>query len=117
RRHPTEEDKRITELSFANNLIILDPDQFPFTNHKYPYPVNPRYRYYRFISHKEWERLYLTHCAGKPTTANFRRALDPNFYLKKLYIASFTPVQKLREFAVARRDRGQKKWLETKSAS
>ncbi len=103
RRHPTAEDIRLTELSFANNLIILDPDQFPFTNHKYPYPVNPGYRYYRFIAHKEWERLYLAYCDGKDTAARLKSALDPDFYLKRLYIASFTPLQKMRELAASRR--------------
>ncbi|HXJ43668.1 MAG TPA: WavE lipopolysaccharide synthesis family protein [Bryobacteraceae bacterium] len=103
RRAPTDEDIWLTELTFANNLIILDPDQFPFTNHKYPYPVTPGYRYYRFIAHKEWEALYLKYCAGKQTAALLKQITDLDYYLKRLYIATFTPLQKMREFAIARR--------------
>ena len=103
RRYPTPEDIRLTEVTFANNLVILDPDQFPFTNHKYPYPMSPAYRYYRFVTFKDWERLYYKYCARDRGTLLWKQLSDPDFYLKKIYIATFHPLQKVREFAVSRR--------------
>ncbi|HXJ41013.1 MAG TPA: WavE lipopolysaccharide synthesis family protein, partial [Bryobacteraceae bacterium] len=57
----SDENTRLTEITFANNLIILDLPQFPFIIHKYPPPVSPAYRYYAFIAHREWKHLYHQH--------------------------------------------------------
>jgi hypothetical protein len=102
RRDATKEDIRVTEISFANNLIILDPDQFPINSTKDPYPGSgPAHRFYRLLLHKEWERLYLNYCAEKEATAALKAATDPDFYLKRIYAATFKPLQKIRERAVA----------------
>lgn len=92
---------RLTELTFANNLIILDLKQFPFVVHKYPLPLKPWYRYYRFISHKEWEWLYDTHCAGRSAVALLRKLSAPEFYMKRAYVAGHKPWQKLKPLARA----------------
>jgi hypothetical protein len=86
---------RLTELSFANNLIILDLNQFPFVVHKYPLPLKPWYRYYRFLSHKEWERLYAHYCCGAPVLP----VMDPNYYLKRAYVAGCEPWRKAKTIA------------------
>lgn len=106
RRAPTPADISLTELTFANNLIILDPNQFPFVNHKYPYPLMPGYRNYRFIAHKEWEWLYLQRCAGNRAAAALRKAADKDFWLKNLYVAAFGPQQAFRKAAAAWTNRG-----------
>jgi hypothetical protein len=89
----------LTKLSFANNLIILDLKQFPFVVHKYPLPLKPWYRYYRFLSHKEWERLYYSYCAGFSAASSFKKAIDPDYYLKRAYVAGYAPWQKLKQIA------------------
>jgi hypothetical protein len=91
---------RLTELSFANNLIILNLDQFPFIVHKYPLPLHPWYRYYRFLSHEEWQWLYEYYCCGPSARLVLKKMATPDFYLKKAYIAAFSPWQRLK--AVAR---------------
>jgi hypothetical protein len=91
------ENIRITELSFANNLIILDPDQFSFTNHKYPYPVARSYHYYRFISHRDWRCLYRRHCQGRPWAAALERLTNPHWYGKLAYASAYTPLQLYRK--------------------
>jgi hypothetical protein len=89
----SRENIRITEVSFANNLIILDPDQFPFAVHKYPYPTQPAYRYYRFLSHEEWRWLYRQHSEGKPVTAALERLSSSHWYGKLAYTAAYGPLQ------------------------
>jgi hypothetical protein len=88
---------RLTELSFANNLIILDLNQFPFVVHKYPLPMNPWYRYYRFLSHREWERLYRHYSCGESVWR--AKAMDPHYYLKRAYIAGCGPWQRIKGLA------------------
>jgi hypothetical protein len=119
RRAPTAEDIRLTELSFANNLILLDPDQIPFTNHKYPYPTPRRVDYYRFISHREWERLYMTYCASRTPKAHLSRMSDMTFYMKQMYIAAFRPLQTTRQLkaAVFASQAKEQTWFKKKSAS
>ncbi len=92
----SEENSRLTEVTFANNLVILDLPQFPFIVQKYPYPVHPSYRYYRFISHKEWKRLYHLHSEQRPIAASIRKAADPEFYIKRAYVAAHRPLWALR---------------------
>jgi len=92
----SEENMRLTEVTFANNLIVLDLPQFPFVVHKYPYPIQPAYRAYRFISHKEWKRLYHLHSERRPLAAGVRKAMDPDFYIKQAYRAVFGPLQAVR---------------------
>jgi hypothetical protein len=91
------ENIRVTELSFANNLIILDPDQFSFITHKYPYPVALPYRYYRFISHREWRCLYRRHCQGRSWAAALERLTNPHWYGKLAYTSAYTPLQLYRK--------------------
>jgi hypothetical protein len=93
------ENIRITELSFANNLIILDLPQFPFVVHKYPYPVSPRYRYYRFISHKQWKWLYYEHSARQRLEARLLALTDPHYYAKMAYSSIYSPLQAFRKIA------------------
>lgn len=92
----SEENMRLTEVTFANNLIILDLPQFPFEVDKYPYPVQPAYRAYRFISHNEWLRLYHQYSETRPLTAALRKATDPTFYVKSAYQAIYGPLQVFR---------------------
>jgi hypothetical protein len=92
---------RLTELSFANNLIILDLNQFPFVVHKYPLPLRPWFRYYRFLSHKEWERLYQQYCTDDSQSVWMSKAVDPDFYLKRAYVLGFSPWQRLKTFSRA----------------
>ena len=91
----------LTELSFANNLIILDLPQFPFVVHKYPLPLSPWYRYYRFLSHREWRWLYETHCCGYSRAVLKQKLRTPDFYLKRAYQAAFSPWQTLKAAAKA----------------
>jgi hypothetical protein len=95
---------QLTELSFANNLIILDLKQFPFVVHKYPLPLKPFYRYYRFLSHRDWERLYDSYCCAGPSAVALKKVIDPEFYLKKAYVAGYAPWQKLKQLARAATD-------------
>lgn len=92
---------RLTELSFANNLIILDLNQFPFVVHKYPLPLNPWFRYYRFLSHREWEWLYDQYCRSASASVRLQKALSPSFYLKRAYFLGFSPWQVLKPFSKA----------------
>ncbi len=87
---------RLTELSFANNLIILDLNQFPFVVHKYPLPLQPWFRYYRFLSHKEWEWLYRDYCCGTSASLLARKLVDPDFFLKRAYVLGFSPWQRIK---------------------
>jgi hypothetical protein len=87
---------QLTELTFANNLIILNLDQFPFVVPKYPLPLKPRVRYYRFLSHKEWEWLYEELCCGSTASVRFRKLLSPNYYVKRAYMRAYSPWQRLK---------------------
>jgi hypothetical protein len=95
---------RLTELTFANNLILLDLDQFQFIVHKYPLPLNPWYRYYRFLSHKEWEWLYEEHCNTSSALLTIRKWTDADFYLKRAYVTACSPWQKLKNVGRALTD-------------
>lgn len=97
----SEENTRITEVSFANNLIILDLPQFPFVVHKYPHPPSPAYRVYRFISHAEWRRLYQTHSARRTVAAQLSKVTDPAFYLKTAYMQLRGPLETFRRVKAA----------------
>jgi hypothetical protein len=88
-----DENIAATEISFANNLIILDVDQFPFTVHRYPVPLSAWYSFYRFLSHREWEWLYYRHCGSAPTRAALARMCSPHYYLKRAYFAWHRPWQ------------------------
>jgi hypothetical protein len=88
---------RLTELTFANNLIILNLDQFPFVVHKYPLPLKPWYRYFRFLSHKEWEWLYDELCCdASAASTKARKLVSPNYYLKRAYVRAYSPWQRLK---------------------
>jgi len=89
---------RLTELSFANNLIVLDMPQLPLISHKYPFPhFNPPRRRYRVITHQDWKWLYSAYCANRPVETALHKLSTRHFYLKKAYDASFAPLQMLRE--------------------
>lgn len=94
----SEHNIRLTELTFANNLIILDLNQFPFVVHKYPLPMDPWYRYYRFLSHNEWQWLYQSYCCGAGASLALKKLANPAYYLKLAYRASFVPWQILKMF-------------------
>jgi hypothetical protein len=89
----------LTEVSFANNLIILDLPQFPFMVEKYRYVPSPQYRYYQFITHKEWKRLYYQYSAGQRLAAGVYAIVDPEFYIKRAYQKTFRPLQVARKLA------------------
>ena len=90
---------RLTELTFANNLIILDLTQFPLVVHKYPLPLTPWFRYYRFLSHNDWQRLYQEYSVGDMAAVRRLKLVDPNYYLKRSYMAAYAPWSRLRALA------------------
>jgi len=94
----SEENIRLTEITFANNLIILDLPQFSFVIDKYPPPVSPPYRYYAFLSHREWKHLYHLHSEGRPIAATVRKAVDPGVYMKAAYLSLYNSFRPFRRF-------------------
>lgn len=91
------ENVRLTQLTFANNLIILEPHQFPFVMVKYP---NPKAAWrYACYSHREWLRLYRYYCCGNRLGATLHRALD----LMHHYESVFTSVPKRVRTAITSR--------------
>jgi hypothetical protein len=85
------ENIRLTELTFANNLIILEPHQFPFTMLKYPNPKRAwRYACY---SHREWVRLYRHYCCGEKVGAAVSRILDWHHFYEACYVSVPKPVR------------------------
>ncbi len=97
RGHVCEENIRLTYLTFANNLIILDTDQFPFTVDRYQIPPWNWYRRYRFVSNREWEHLYHKYCDRVTARAHVRRMMNPHYHLKKAYFAWYRPWQSVRK--------------------
>ena len=88
-----------TELTFANNLIILDTDQFPFTVDRYRMKPAEWYAFYRFLSHSEWKRLYYRYCDVRtPLSVSLQRLIDPHYYLKRAYFAWHRPWQTVKQF-------------------
>ncbi len=73
------ENIRLTRLTFANNLIILDPDQYTFELQKYEAPR--RGWVYSCFTHREWYRLYREYSCGEKLAPAFERATD----LRHLY--------------------------------
>jgi hypothetical protein len=60
----TPETLHATELSFANNLAILDTyRQYGVWCPKYPWP-NRLYQDFTLIQHAQWRALYEIHCVG-----------------------------------------------------
>ena len=85
------ENIRLTELTFANNLIILEPYQFPFTMLKYPNPKRSwRYACY---SHREWVRLYRQYCCGEKVVAAISRVFDWHHFYEACYVSVPKPVR------------------------
>jgi len=79
------ENIRLTELTFANNLIILETHQFPFVMLKYP---NPKWAWqFACYSHREWVRLYREYCCGEKVGAAVNRLLDPLHFVQGCYAA------------------------------
>jgi hypothetical protein len=78
--HPwdlTEQNLEQTERSFANNLILLEPEQIGIRSLKHRLRLDAWATLY---SHGEWERLYRRHC-----DPSFRVSFDPWGAAKDLY--------------------------------
>jgi len=79
----SRENIRLTQLTFANNLIVLDKEQFPFEMHKY---AKPRRAWrYACLSHREWVRLYRHHCCDQRAGALISRVTDLRHLLEGAY--------------------------------
>lgn len=85
----SDENIRLTQLTFANNLTILDAQQFPLEIPRHGIPR--RMWRYCCYTHKEWERLYQQYCCGKPVAAAVNRLLDVRHWAEGLYC--FMPPQ------------------------
>jgi hypothetical protein len=83
--HATSENVRLTQLTFANNLIVLDVDQFPFVMQKYEGSL--RSWRYSCISHREWLRLYREYCGGERISAALDRLTDATYMFESCYLA------------------------------
>lgn len=57
----TPENKRLTELSFANNLVIVDDHLLGYAFPKYHTPHERRFEFIRY-THRDWQELYRRHC-------------------------------------------------------
>jgi hypothetical protein len=82
----SRENIRLTQLTFANNLIILDLDQFPFDMQKRMHR-SPR-RAWRFscYSHREWLRLYRHYCCRDWLGAAISRMMDTTHLYEACYL-------------------------------
>lgn len=85
------ENIRLTQLTFANNLIILEPHHFSFFAHKYPNPKRA-WRYCCY-SHREWVRLYREYCCGEKTRATLSRYTDLHHLYEAIYVSVPQPVR------------------------
>lgn len=87
----SRENVRLTQLSFANNLIILDVEQLGFYLEKYGDP--PRSFRYSCLSHREWERLYRQYCLGQKMGPVLNRLGDSQHLYEALYLSIPEPVR------------------------
>jgi hypothetical protein len=82
----SRENIRLTQLTFANNLIILEPGQFPFTVQK-PLHSNPKLGWqFSCYSHREWLRLYRHYCCGDRFGAVLSRMVDTTHLYEACYL-------------------------------
>jgi hypothetical protein len=79
----TPENIRLTQLTFANNLIILDAAQLPLMIQKHGTPR--RMWRYCCYSHREWARLYRRYCCGERLESALERLLDVRHIGEGLY--------------------------------
>ncbi|MES1261023.1 MAG: WavE lipopolysaccharide synthesis family protein [Acidobacteriota bacterium] len=82
----SRENVRLTELTFANNLIVLDVEQFPFAIQKSMHGNPPRAWRYSCLSHREWRRLYQRYCLGDRAGAALDRLTDTRHIYETCYL-------------------------------
>lgn len=81
----------LTQLTFANNLIILDPAQLPLTVPKHGRPR--RMWRYACYNHNEWKRLYRQYCCGQLLGATASRLLDARHWAEGIYCRMPAPLR------------------------
>jgi len=86
----SDENIRLTRLTFANNLIILEAEQFPLL---IPKGLPRRTWRYACYTHREWNRLYQQYCGGQPLAATFGRLLDPTHWVTGIYFLIPHPIR------------------------
>jgi hypothetical protein len=77
---------QLTQLTFANNLIILDLDQFPLSMQKRMHSNPPRQWRFSCYSHREWLRLYRHYCCADPLGAGISRLFDVAHLYEACYL-------------------------------
>jgi hypothetical protein len=82
----SRENIRLTQLTFANNLIILEPGQFPFAMQKGLHSKPRRTWRFTCYSHREWLRLYRHYCRGERLGATISRLMDTTHLYEAFYL-------------------------------